>query len=96
MLSVALSHGYVVDAIGSFAATANNASITESNLEFNNTLQLWTEDGNILLVNKDFRACNGFVAEAGFDIRIPTFLPPKQKQLSTTNANTSPLITKDR
>ena len=96
MLSVVLLYGYVIDTIGPFAATVNNASTTESILELNNTLQLWTKDGDILLVNRSFRACNASLAETGFDIRIPTFSLSKQKQLPIADANTSRLITKNR
>ena len=77
MLSVVLLDGYVVDKIGPFAATANDTSIVESILGLNNTLQLWREDGDFLLVDKGSRGCIGSLEEEGFDVRIPTFLPSK-------------------
>ena len=64
----------MVDRIGPFATTANSTSIAESIFELNNALQPWTEDRDILLVNRGFRDCIGSLEEAGFDIRMPIFL----------------------
>jgi hypothetical protein len=96
MLSVVLRDGYVVDKIGPFTATANDASITESILELSSTLELWTENGDILLVDRCFRDCIGSLEEAGFEVRMPKILSAKQRQLSTVDANPSRLITKNR
>ncbi|CAF4954165.1 unnamed protein product [Rotaria sp. Silwood1] len=67
MLSIVLPDGYVVDAIGPFAGNANDASITESILQLNDSLQRWTDYGDILLVDRGFRDCIGSLEEAGFE-----------------------------
>ncbi|CAF5089503.1 unnamed protein product, partial [Rotaria sp. Silwood1] len=96
MLSIVLPDGYVVDAIGPFAGNANDASITESILQLNDSLQRWTDYGDILLVDRGFRDCIGSLEEAGFEVRMPAFLPTKQRQLPTADANASRLVTKNR
>ncbi|CAF5001179.1 unnamed protein product, partial [Rotaria sp. Silwood1] len=95
MLSIVLPDGYVVDAIGPFAGNANDASITESILQLNDSLQRWTDYGDILLVDRGFRDCIGSLEEAGFEVRMPAFLPTKQRQLPTADANASRLVTKN-
>ncbi|CAF4411180.1 unnamed protein product [Rotaria sp. Silwood2] len=79
----------VVDAMGPFAGNANDPSITESILQLNDSLQRWTEYGDILLVNRGFRDCIESLEEAGFEVRMPAFLPAKQRQLPTADANAS-------
>ncbi|CAF3955309.1 unnamed protein product [Rotaria sp. Silwood2] len=83
----------VVDAMGPFAGNANDPSITESILQLNDSLQRWTEYGDILLVNRGFRDCIESLEEAGFEVRMPAFLPAKQRQLPTADANASPIAT---
>ena len=96
MLSVAFSDGYVVDTIGPSSGATNDASITERILQLNNTLQLWVEPGDTVIVDRGFRDCIGPPEDVGFVVRMPAFLPAQKKQLSTPDANATRLITKNR
>ncbi|CAF1663287.1 unnamed protein product, partial [Didymodactylos carnosus] len=95
-LSVLFPDGYAVDCLGPFPANANDAKITESILQLNNTFQYWCEDGDVAIVDRAFRDVIESLEENGFDVRMPSFLPPKQKQLTTKEANSTRLITKNR
>ena len=96
MLSIAFPDGYVVDTIGPFSGAANDVSITENILQLNNTLQLWVEPGDTVIVDRGFRDCIGSLEDAGFEVRMPAFLPAQKKQLSTADANATRLKTKNR
>ncbi|CAF3865016.1 unnamed protein product, partial [Didymodactylos carnosus] len=95
-LSVLFPDGYAVDCLGPFPANANDAKITESILQLNNTFQYWCEDGDVAIVDRAFRDVIESLEENGFDVRMPSFLPPKQKRLTTKEANSTRLITKNR
>jgi len=96
MLSITFPDGYVVDTVGPFSGAANDASITESILQLNDSLQLWTEDGDTVIVDRGFRDCIGSLEDAGFEVRMPAFLPAQQKQLSTADSDATRLLTKNR
>ncbi len=78
MLATVFPDGYVVDTIGPFSGAANDASITESILQLNDSLQLWTEDGDTMIVDRGFRDCIGSLEEAGSKFEcLHSFLPIK-------------------
>ena len=96
MLAIVFPDGYIVDTVGPFSGVANDASITENILRINDSLQLWTEGGTTMIVDGGFRDSIGSLEEAGFEVRMPVFLSAHQKQLSTTDANVTRLVTKTR
>ena len=49
-----------------------------------------------MIVDGGFRDSIGSLEEAGFEVRMPVFLFAHQKQLSTTDANATRLVTKTR
>ena len=96
MLVIVFTDGYIVDTVDPFSGVAKDASITKNILRINDSLQLWTEDGDTMIVDRGFRDSIGSLEEAGFEVRMPVFLSAHQKQLSTTDANATRLVTKTR
>ena len=96
MLAIVFPDGYIVDTIGPFSGVANDISITENILRLNDSVQLYTENVDTMIVERSFCDSIGSLEEAGFEIQIPAFLPAHQKQLSTTDANATRLVTKTR
>ena len=79
MLAIVLSDGYIVDRMGPFSGVGNDGSITENILRLNDSSQLWTEDGDIMIIDKGFCDSTESLEEAGFEMQIPAFLRAHQK-----------------
>ncbi|CAF4809681.1 unnamed protein product [Rotaria magnacalcarata] len=91
--------GYIISAIGPYLANArnNDASITK-HIMLNNREGIidWLEPNDVLIVDRGFRDSLPLLNNLGYKTYMPTFLKQADKQLSTTDANQTRLVTKIR
>jgi hypothetical protein len=95
-MSLVLPDGYVLDAIGPFQGTANDASITERILETRNDLVEWCDYGDIMICDRGFRDVIQTMSDLGYEVKSPVYLGKSQNQHTTIESNESRLITKVR
>ena len=95
-MSLVLPDGYVLDAIGPFVGTMNDASIAKAITDTCNQLIEWCEDGDIMIVDRGFRDVLDVFAELGYEVKMPEFLTKGKKQHDTLSANKSRMISKIR
>ena len=96
MLMVA-PDGYILDVTGPYFATENDAIILRYMLvkyeeQFNRLLQL----GDVIIVDRCFRDIVQELEQKGYVVKMPTCVPPTQKQLTTLQTNETRLVTKVR
>ena len=95
-MSLILPNGYILDTIGPFWGTMNDASIAKSITNTCDTLMKWCEKGDTMIVDRGFRDVIESFIEMGYEARMPDFLTKGQKQHTVEQANRSRLITKVR
>lgn len=90
--------GYILDVIGPYFADSSNndASITKHFLRHSHLARSWFKENDVFIVDRGFRDAVDFLEEAGFQVKMPCYLPKGSKQHSTEEANMSRLITKVR
>lgn len=95
-MSLVLPDGYVLDTIGPFQGTANDASIAERILKTRNELVEWCDYGDIMICDRGFRDVIQTMSNLGYEVKSPVYLSKSQNQHTTTDSNESRLITKVR
>jgi len=95
-MSLVLPDGYVLDTIGPYYGTMNDASITENILETNTSLLKWCGGSGQMILDRGFRDVKEAFEMLGYETRIPEFLQKGEKQYSTAAGNTTRLCTKTR
>ncbi|CAF1315801.1 unnamed protein product [Didymodactylos carnosus] len=95
-MSMVLPDGYILDIIGPFHGTKNDASITEHVLRTNNSLKNRIEDGDTMIVDRGFRDVVPVFTDLGYEVKMPYYLEKGNKQYTTLQANESRLVTKVR
>lgn len=90
--------GYILDVIGPYFADSSNndASITKHFLRHSHPARCWFKENDVFIVDRGFWDAVDFLEEAGFQVKMPCYLPKGSKQHSTEEANISRLITKVR
>lgn len=59
-----------------------------------NYIHLFIYLGDVLLLDRGFRDAEGFLAEKGYDVKMPEFIERKKmNQLTTAQGNASRLVT---
>jgi hypothetical protein len=95
-MSLVLPDGYILETIGPFRGTMNDASIAENFLETNNELVEWCGGNGQMILDRGFRDVKKTFEKLGYEIRMPDFLQKGEKQHSTLASNTSRLCSKTR
>ncbi|CAF3419459.1 unnamed protein product [Rotaria sp. Silwood2] len=95
-MSLILPNGYVLDTIGPFWGTMNDASIAKNITDTCDILMKWCEKGDTMIVDRGFRDVIESFIDMGYEARMPDFLTKGQKQHTVEQANRSRLITKVR
>ena len=95
-MSLILLDGYVIDTIGPFQGTANDATVAQQIAETRNELMQWCDYGDIMTCDRGFRDVIKTLCELGCEVKSPAYLNKSQNQHSTTEANESRLVTKVR
>lgn len=98
-MMIVSSTGYIVSVLGPYYADGknNDARITKHMFVNNSeSINNWIKPDDILIVDRGFRDSIEFLNNLGIQSEMPFFLPKKQKQHSTTEANTSRLVTSIR
>lgn len=94
MMSITLPDGYVLDTIGPYAGTKNDATIAQHITQVNDQLQQWCDPEDVAIVDRGFDRVRVVFEEMGLEVRMPSFL--KGKQHSSEEANQARMVTKVR
>ncbi|XP_072946923.1 uncharacterized protein [Epargyreus clarus] len=86
--------GYIVECLGPYKATSNDASITSLNLRNEEScLRSFFRRGDVFIVDKGFRDVINELQGHGFVTYMPESLLENERQLTTEQANRSRLVT---
>lgn len=95
-MSLVLPNGYILDTIGPFVGTMNDASIAKAITNTCSDLMQWCQEGDTMIVDRGFRDVIDVFVELGFEPKMPSFLTKGKRQHDAQEANRSRLITKVR
>lgn len=95
-MSLILPDGYVLDTIGPFVGTMNDASIAKTITRTCDELIEWCEEGDIMIVDRGFRDVMEVFCDLGYEVKMPEFLTKGKKQHDAIEANRSRMVTKIR
>ena len=95
-MSIVLPDGYVVDSIGPFFGSDNDAKITKQILTTVDDIKQWLQENDVIIVDRGFRDVLQLLKSAGYDPKMPSYLPKGQTQLTTESANEDRQCTKTR
>ena len=91
--------GYILTIFGPFFSNFqnNDASILK-HIMLNNYEDIlnWTNEGDIMLLDRGFRDSLGVLKALGIDVAMPSFLDRNKRQLDVYDANRSRFVTKLR
>ena len=93
--TVCTTTGYIVDMLGPFEGTENDASIMKRALENSSALGGFLQAGYFCFVDRGFRGAEKYMEERGLVVRMPA-LKGKRNQLTVEEANASRYVTKIR
>lgn len=89
--------GYIIDVVGPYPAVDNDATIMQHVLKSNKELRTLIRSNDHIIIDRGFRDCvKTLESTYKLNIHMPSLIPPKQKQLSTLEANHSRFVTKCR
>ena len=95
-MSLVLPDGYILDTIGPFQGTVNDATIAQHIIETRNELIQWCDHGDIMICDRGFRDVIQTLSDLGYEVKSPVYLNKSQNQHNTEEANESRLVTKVR
>ena len=95
-MSIVHPDAYIVDIIGPFQGSLNDANITKEILETNNSLVEWLGGNGQMIIDRGFRDVIDVFVSLGYDAHMPAFLKKGDKQHQTTDINNTRLSTKSR
>ncbi|RVE39951.1 hypothetical protein evm_015399 [Chilo suppressalis] len=87
--------GHILDVLGPFPATTNDATIMSSWIEQPDVLNFFKED-DIFILDRGFRDCLEKIHNCGFEAHMPETLSPGHSQLTTLEGNRSRCVTINR
>lgn len=89
--------GTIVQALGPYAASDNDAKILKSIFETTTAFEN-LKRGDVIILDRGFRDCVSFLEAKGFEVKMPSLLQRSQSKarLSTAEANTTRLVTATR
>lgn len=94
---VTSADGLILDVYGPFPATKNDAEIMEDVLANDNNLRNLLKSSDHFLIGRGFQNCiKTLQTKYKLNTHMPSCVPPKQKQLTTQQANESRFVTKCR
>jgi len=94
---VVTTTGHFVTIVGPYFADGknNDAAILNHMLRANvQNFREFLQEGDVLVVDRGFRDSLTLLADLGIHTEMPALVSKGQKQLSTTEANSSQLVTK--
>ena len=94
---ICTSDGYIVDILGPYAASDNDATILRDIIHKENSIKEMLLKEDILLLDRGFRdVALELKQKYNLNPKLPTCVPPERKQLTTREANESRFVTKCR
>lgn len=94
---ICAADGHILDVYGLYPATENDATIIKKILKKDKGLRNLLQPGDHILIDRGFRdAIDDLKTVYHLQPHMPSCIPPKQKQLTTLEANHSRFVTKCR
>lgn len=93
--TICTTDGFVVDMLGPYPATQNDAEIMKIIIDDPNGLCTFLKPGDIFILDRGFRDVQNHLEEKDFEVMMPA-LKGKRKQLTTEESNQSRFVTKNR
>ncbi|CAF1117325.1 unnamed protein product [Rotaria magnacalcarata] len=89
-MSLVHPDGYVLDTIGPFQGTANDATIAQQIIETRNELIQWWDYGDIMICDRGFRDVIKTLGGLGYEVKSPAYL--NKSQINTTQQKLMNLV----
>lgn len=90
--TICTTNGYIVDIMGPYYATQNDALIMKEIMSDDNGLVQILNEGDLFFVDRGFRDVASFLEEKNYKVLMPA-LKGKQKQLTAAESNSSRRVT---
>lgn len=88
--------GYIIEVLGPYKATMNDATILNSYFQTQNEQCSFFKKDDIFLLDRGFRDSIQTLQSMGYKPKVPAFISKSEKQLDWYEANTSRFVTKCR
>ena len=95
-MSVVLPDSYIIDIIGPYQGTLNDANITKEIIETNNSIVTWLGGEGHMIMNRGFMDVVQVFEDLGYETHLPAFLINGETQLSTEDIDIGRLSRKTR
>ena len=95
-MSIVLPDSYVIDILGPFQGTMNDANITKQIIDTNNSIAAWRDGEGQMIMDRGFRDVVEVFEQLGYETHLSPFLKKHDVQFSTEDINTRRLCTKTR
>ena len=89
-------NGYIIDVIGPFRATENDACIMQQIFEGMPEVRSKFQNGDVFVVDRGFRDVKTYLEHRGCIVKMPEIIPAGESQLSDLQASRLRLVTKVR
>ena len=89
-------NGYIIDVLGPFPATKNDATIMQETFRHLPDVRAFFRRDDVFIVDRGFRDVIPDLTNLGYDVKLPELIPNGETQLSDISANRSRLVTKCR
>ena len=94
MMIIVTTKGYIISTLGPYYSDSkNNDSMMTKHIFYNNREQVrqWLQDRDVFVADHGFRDCIPALEQFGCKTYMPALLPKFQRQLTTEEANKTPL-----
>ena len=95
-MSIVHPDAYIVDIVGPFQGSLNDANITKEIFETNNSLVEWLGGSGQMIIDRGFRDVIDVFVSLGYGAHMPAFLKKGDKQHQTIDINNTRLSTKSK
>ena len=95
-MSIVLPVSYIIDIIGSYQGTLNDANITKEIIETNKSIVMWLGGEGHMIMDRRFSDVVQVFEDLEYETHLPAFLINGETQLSTEDINIGRLCTKIR
>ena len=95
-MSIVLPNWYVMDILGPFHGTMNNANITKEIIDTNDSIATWLDGEGQMIIDRGFQDVLEIFEQLGYETYLPPFLKKHDVQVSAEDINTGRLCAKTR
>ena len=86
-MSIVLPDSYVIDILGPFQGTMNDANITKEIIDTNDSIATWLDDEGQMIMDRRFRNAVEIFEQLEYETHLLPFLKKHDPQLSAEDIN---------